>query len=350
MSRQNRGDQRFLPSTTSAPETAVRDSPRVISSLPCSSDCRVSPANSRSMWSSSVSTNEPTLRRSEPASDHWEALAGLRADHLSRARPVPPVTQAVVIRSPEMSGHLRLAAALGGLPAETGRRVLRRLPSPRRSLRKEAMATDATASPREVSGQQRLGPLEQEALHGRTRELAGDACLALVKLDSSYVSHDDRPFAEREKANYDHPSAFDRQLINDHLAALRTAARCPSRSSTTPITCAARRCAWWHRPASWSSRGSWCSTNRRCASDSTSRCTRHRCRPALHLPPCNERGRARPHAREHHPPVPGIRAPQPRAVHRAQPAPRRRHLPQGGLNAPAIDLLLARVREIAVIE
>jgi uridine kinase len=39
----------------------------------------------------------------------------------------------------------------------------------------------------------------------RLAELAGDECLALIKLDSYYVSHDDKPFEEREKANYDHP-------------------------------------------------------------------------------------------------------------------------------------------------
>ncbi|MCY7300567.1 MAG: uridine kinase [Ilumatobacteraceae bacterium] len=62
----------------------------------------------------------------------------------------------------------------------------------------------------------------------RLAELAGDGRLALIKLDSYYVSHDDQPLEVREKANYDHPDAFDWQLLNDHLAAL-------SHGSTVPV-------------------------------------------------------------------------------------------------------------------
>ena len=62
----------------------------------------------------------------------------------------------------------------------------------------------------------------------RLAELAGDGRLALIKLDSYYVSHDDQPLGVREKANYDHPDAFDWQLLNDHLAAL-------SHGSTVPV-------------------------------------------------------------------------------------------------------------------
>ena len=62
----------------------------------------------------------------------------------------------------------------------------------------------------------------------RLSELAGDECLALIKLDSYYVSHDDQPVEVREKANYDHPSAFDWGLLNDHLAAL-------THGSTVPV-------------------------------------------------------------------------------------------------------------------
>ncbi|HQY86696.1 MAG TPA: uridine kinase [Ilumatobacteraceae bacterium] len=62
----------------------------------------------------------------------------------------------------------------------------------------------------------------------RLAELAGDEKLALIKLDSYYVSHDHKPFEERETANYDHPDAFDWLLLNDHLAAL-------SHGSTVPV-------------------------------------------------------------------------------------------------------------------
>jgi uridine kinase len=62
----------------------------------------------------------------------------------------------------------------------------------------------------------------------RLAELAGNERLALLKLDSYYVSHDDQPIEVREKANYDHPDAFDWQLLNDHLAAL-------THGSTVPV-------------------------------------------------------------------------------------------------------------------
>jgi uridine kinase len=57
--------------------------------------------------------------------------------------------------------------------------------------------------------------------------LAGGEHLALIKLDSYYMSHDHKPFEERETANYDHPDAFDWQLLNDHLAALAAGATVP---------------------------------------------------------------------------------------------------------------------------
>jgi uridine kinase len=57
--------------------------------------------------------------------------------------------------------------------------------------------------------------------------LAGGAHLSLIKLDSYYVAAHDTPFVDREKMNYDHPDAFDWQLLNDHLAALANGASVP---------------------------------------------------------------------------------------------------------------------------
>ncbi len=62
----------------------------------------------------------------------------------------------------------------------------------------------------------------------RLAELAGDECLALIKLDSYYMSYPDEPIEVRARANYDHPSAFDWGLLNDHLAAL-------AHGSTVPV-------------------------------------------------------------------------------------------------------------------
>jgi len=182
-------------------------------------------------------------------------------------------------------------------------------------------------------------------------DLAGDGRLALIKLDSYYVSHDDQPLETREKANYDHPDAFDWQLLNDHLAAL-------SHGSTVPVPIYDY--------------------------------TNHRRSGAVRMvPPANivvvegilvlyeptlrerfdlkvyidtdadlrfirrlqrdvaERGRTTESIIAQY--LDSVRP-----AHEQFIEPSKRHadviFPQGGMNAPAIDVLLARVRELAVIE
>ncbi len=61
----------------------------------------------------------------------------------------------------------------------------------------------------------------------RLAELAGEVHLALIKLDSYYVDLSDRPMDERRAFNFDHPDAFDWPLLNDHLAALGAGAAVP---------------------------------------------------------------------------------------------------------------------------
>ena len=58
----------------------------------------------------------------------------------------------------------------------------------------------------------------------RLAELVGNEHLSLIKLDSYYVSKSDEPLEQRAAANYDHPDAFDWELLNDHLAALTAGA------------------------------------------------------------------------------------------------------------------------------
>lgn len=58
----------------------------------------------------------------------------------------------------------------------------------------------------------------------RLAELMGDERLSLIKLDSYYVERSHQPMSERVAANYDHPDAFDWALLNDHLAALTAGA------------------------------------------------------------------------------------------------------------------------------
>jgi len=58
----------------------------------------------------------------------------------------------------------------------------------------------------------------------RMSELMDDEHLSLIKLDSYYVERSSEPLEVRAAANYDHPDAFDWDLMNDHLAALTAGA------------------------------------------------------------------------------------------------------------------------------
>ena len=54
----------------------------------------------------------------------------------------------------------------------------------------------------------------------RLRERLGSA-VTVLSYDNYYKSHPDMPYDERVRLNYDHPSAFDTELLVEHLAALR---------------------------------------------------------------------------------------------------------------------------------
>lgn len=54
----------------------------------------------------------------------------------------------------------------------------------------------------------------------RLAALAGEDHLALIKLDSYYADRPDENLATRALANYDHPDSFDWPLINEHISAL----------------------------------------------------------------------------------------------------------------------------------
>ncbi len=58
----------------------------------------------------------------------------------------------------------------------------------------------------------------------RLAELMGGEHLSLIKLDSYYIERSKEPMDVRAAANYDHPDAFDWDLLNDHLAALTAGA------------------------------------------------------------------------------------------------------------------------------
>jgi len=58
----------------------------------------------------------------------------------------------------------------------------------------------------------------------RVAQLTGEDHLSLIELDSYYLDRGDQPLEERMAIDYDHPDAFDWPLLNDHLAALANGA------------------------------------------------------------------------------------------------------------------------------
>jgi uridine kinase len=54
----------------------------------------------------------------------------------------------------------------------------------------------------------------------RLAEIVGAEHLALVKLDSYYWGRDHQPIEERAAVNYDHPDAFDWPLLTEHVRTL----------------------------------------------------------------------------------------------------------------------------------
>jgi uridine kinase len=61
----------------------------------------------------------------------------------------------------------------------------------------------------------------------RLAELTGDEHLSRIELDSYYLDLGDEPMEARRAVNFDHPDAFDWSLLNDHLAALANGASVP---------------------------------------------------------------------------------------------------------------------------
>jgi len=45
--------------------------------------------------------------------------------------------------------------------------------------------------------------------------------VTVIKHDNYYKAHDDMDFEERTRLNYDHPNAFDTELMIEHLKALK---------------------------------------------------------------------------------------------------------------------------------
>jgi uridine kinase len=182
----------------------------------------------------------------------------------------------------------------------------------------------------------------------RLAELAGGSHLALVKLDSYYVDLSDRPLGEREAFDYDHPDAFDWPLLNEHLAALAAGAAVPvpiydyvqyNRSGEVRLVPPARIVVVEGILVLWEP-----ALRERfdlkvfVDTDADIRLIRRLRRDVA------ERGRTTESVIEQY-------LTTVRPAHEQFIEPSKRYadmiIPQGGLNRPAIDVLLARVRELA---
>lgn len=64
----------------------------------------------------------------------------------------------------------------------------------------------------------------------RLVELMGEEDIALIKLDSYYWAHEDKPIEQRALVNYDHPDSFDWPLLTEHVRSL-----CDSRPVPVPV-------------------------------------------------------------------------------------------------------------------
>ena len=182
----------------------------------------------------------------------------------------------------------------------------------------------------------------------RLAELAGADSLALIKLDSYYV-HLAGTLEERKAFNYDHPDAFDWPLLNDHLAALARGTRADvpvyDYVAYEPLARAQGRAARQDRGGRGDPRAVGTSS---CVSASTSRCsstpTPTCASSAASSATCAERGRTVQSVIDQY-------LATVRPAHEQFIEPSKRHadviVPKGGLNRPALDVLLARVRELA---
>ena len=61
-----------------------------------------------------------------------------------------------------------------------------------------------------------------QTIHHELQYELGDNAISIIKEDSYYKSRDDLTFEEREQINYDHPNAFDHDLLIHHLDQLHS--------------------------------------------------------------------------------------------------------------------------------
>jgi uridine kinase len=59
-----------------------------------------------------------------------------------------------------------------------------------------------------------------QTIHQELQAELGNGAISIIKEDSYYKERGDLTFEERERINYDHPNAFDHDLLIEHLDAL----------------------------------------------------------------------------------------------------------------------------------
>ena len=86
----------------------------------------------------------------------------------------------------------------------------------------------------------------------KLREHFGSNEVSVINHDSYYKRHDELPYEERCKLNYDHPDSFDTALMIPICRSCAPGIRCRCRCTITPSTTAATRPCWCspHRSSS----------------------------------------------------------------------------------------------------
>lgn len=185
----------------------------------------------------------------------------------------------------------------------------------------------------------------------RLAALTGPEHLSLIELDSYYLDLGDTPLEERAAVNYDHPDSFDWALLNDHLAALAAGASVPvpiydytlhNRSDRVRMVAPARIIVVDGILVLWD-RALRERFDLKIFVDTAAdiRFIRRLSRDVA------ERGRTPDFVIEQY-------LNKVRPAHERFVEPSKRHadviIPEGGLNRPALEVLLARVREISLDE
>jgi uridine kinase len=184
----------------------------------------------------------------------------------------------------------------------------------------------------------------------RLVSLTGTDHVSLIELDSYYLDRD-VPIEQRRTVNYDHPDAFDWALLNDHLAALANGASVPvpvydytvhNRSDKVRMVTPSRIVVVDGILVLWD-RALRERFDLKIFVDTAAdlRLIRRLQRDVA------ERGRTPEFVIEQY-------LATVRPAHERYIEPSKRHadviIPEGGLNRPALEVLLARVREIAVAD